>query len=512
MHIHLTGVGGVAMGNLAAMLKQSGHTVTGSDGPLYPPMSDKLRDWGIPVRAFDERNIRRTSGAGAHVDLVVIGNAISRGNAEVEYVLNERVPYMSMAAALSEFYLKDKEVIVVAGTHGKTTTTFLIDHLIAAGGTPPGLFAGGVRGDGMDGWRVSPKSPYFVIEGDEYDTAFFDKSAKFLHYRPRYLVVTSIEFDHADIYDNERLYRRSFERLLRLVPSAGLVVAFAADKGVRETLAGYDYSDVQWYASPDYVKKSMRSGSGRAGLRLAGGLFSFQRDGRRVDFDCPGQVDRFALLGDYNTANALAASLVAKRVGVAETAIVGALTDFPGVLRRQQIRLDRVATKQSGSPLTFIEDFAHHPTAVAATIAAVREAYAGRTLHVLFEPRSATSHRNIFQRRYATAFRKAHCVYLADIFNKKKVPPADRLDVRAIVAELRKKRTATTTRAGKKKAGSRAAKSQSAVEFGKDPDALFAKFRKNFRSTPGGGDVVLVLSNGAFGGIYTKLDEYLSAL
>ncbi|MEQ9367168.1 MAG: Mur ligase domain-containing protein, partial [Leptospirales bacterium] len=222
MHIHLTGVGGVAMGNLAAMLKQSGHSVTGSDGPLYPPMSDKLRDWGIPVRAFDERNIR--SKDGGDVDLVVIGNAISRGNAEVEYVLNERVPYMSMSAALSEFYLKDKEVIVVAGTHGKTTTTFLIDHLLSAGGVSPGLFAGGVRGDGMDGWRVSPESPYFVIEGDEYDTAFFDKSAKFLHYRPRYLVVTSIEFDHADIYENERLYRRSFERLLRLVPSAGLVV------------------------------------------------------------------------------------------------------------------------------------------------------------------------------------------------------------------------------------------------------------------------------------------------
>lgn len=508
MNIHLTGVGGVAMGNLAAMLKQSGHTVTGSDGPLYPPMSEKLRDWGISVRAFDERNIRAKDGG--HVDLVVIGNAISRGNAEVEYVLNERVPYMSMAATISEFYLKDKEVIVVAGTHGKTTTTFLIDHMLSAGGTAPGLFAGGVRGDGMDGWRVSPDSPYFVIEGDEYDTAFFDKSAKFLHYRPRYLVLTSIEFDHADIYENERMYRRSFERLLRLVPSAGLVVGCAGDRGVREVLAGYEFSGVQWYAPPAYVKKSMRSSSSRAGVRLAGGLFSFRRDGRRVDFDCPGRVDRFALLGEYNTLNALAASMIAKQAGVSDTAVIGALADFPGVLRRQQIRLDIAATNKTGTPLTFIEDFAHHPTAVAATIAAVREAYAGRTLHVLFEPRSATSHRNVFQRRYATAFRKAHNVYLSDIFNKKKVPVSERLDVRALVEGLREKRADTDSKKSTPKSPRLAVRH--VVEFGKDPDALFAKFRKSFRCTPANGDVVLVLSNGAFGGIYTKLDEYLSTL
>ena len=493
------------MGNLAAMLKQSGHTVTGSDGPLYPPMSDKLRDWGIPVRAFDERNL--LSEGGGTIDLVVIGNAISRGNAEVEYALNERVPYMSMSAALREFYLKDKAVIVVAGTHGKTTTTFLIDHLLTKGGVAPGLFAGGVRGDGMDGWRVSPKSPFFVIEGDEYDTAFFDKAAKFLHYQPRYLVLTSIEFDHADIYENEREYRRSFKRLLRLVPSAGLVVACASDRGVREVLTGYEYSAVQWYASAAFAKrKHKQTNVSRTDLGLAGGLFSFERRGRQVDFDCPGRVERFALIGEYNTANALAASLVAKNAGVPEAKIIQGLTDFPGVLRRQQIRLDVEATRKAGTPLTLIEDFAHHPTAVVATIAAVREAYVGRTLHVLFEPRSATSHRNIFQRRYATAFRKAHCVYLADIFNKKKVPANERLDVRALVAAIRAKNSGSSTGAAGKSAR------RAIVEFGEDPDDLFAKFRKNFRCTPKAGDVVLVLSNGAFGGIYTKLDEYLAEL
>jgi UDP-N-acetylmuramate: L-alanyl-gamma-D-glutamyl-meso-diaminopimelate ligase len=484
------------MGNLAAMLQRSGHDVTGSDGPLYPPMSDKLRDWGIPVRPFDERSVARDE-----VDLVVIGNAISRGNAEVEYVLNQRVPYMSMSAALSEFYLKDKEVIVVAGTHGKTTTTFLIDHLLTAGGTPPGLFAGGVRGDGLDGFRVSPNSPYFVIEGDEYDTAFFDKGAKFLHYRPRYLVLTSIEFDHADIYENERMYRRSFERLLRIVPSEGLVVACAGDRGVREVLAGYEYSSVQWYAPPGFVADQAKRKSARTAIKLAGGLFSFKRRGRCVDFDCPGRVERFALLGEHNTANALAASLIATRAGVAEGQIRRALATFPGVLRRLQIRLEIAVTKGTGAPLTFIEDFAHHPTAVAVTIDAVREAYPGRSLHVLFEPRSATSHRKVFQRRYATAFRKANHVYLADVFNKKKVPAPERLDVKVLVAAIRQ---GAASRSGKN--------SRRTVEFGSDPDALFAKFRKHFRLTPEGGDVVLALSNGAFGGIYSKLDEYLRGL
>lgn len=488
MNIHLIGVGGVAMGNLAAMLKASGHTVSGSDGPLYPPMSDKLRDWGIAVRSFDERNVRAGS-----VDLVIIGNAISRGNAEVEYVLNEGVPYMSMAAALGEFYLKGKEVIVVSGTHGKTTTAFLIDHLLSAGGTPPGLFVGGVRGDGMDGWRVAPDSPYFVIEGDEYDTAFFDKSAKFLHYRPRYLVVTSVEFDHADIYENERAYRRSFERLLRIVPSAGLVVACAGDKGVRAVLNDYALSEVQWYAPPAYVKRLQR-GSGRAGVRLAGGLFSFERSGRRVEFDCPGRVDRFALYGEHNTSNALAAALIARRAGVAEAQLVAALTDFPGVLRRQQIRLDLATTRKTGTPITFIEDFAHHPTAVAATIAAIREAFRGRRLHVLFEPRSATSHRSVFQRRYTTAFRRAHSVYMCDVFNKAKVPASERLNVKQLVADI--------AESGK----------HDAVVYGKDPDALFGKFRRGFRQTPDGGDVVLALSNGAFGGIYPRIEEYLRSL
>ena len=230
--------------------------------------------------------------------------------------------------------------------------------------------------------------------------------------------------------------------------------------------------------------------------------YQIARKGRRVEFDCPGAVEQFALIGEHNTANALAASLVARQAGVDDAQISGALVDFPGVLRRQQIRVDRLSVNRvENTPLTFIEDFAHHPTAVVATIDAVREAYPGRTLHVLFEPRSATSHRNIFQRRYTAAFRRAHNVYLTDIFNKKKVPAAERLDVKGIIEAIRSKRS--------KGVGQ---KTTSVVEFAKDADALLTKFRKRFRSTPGKGDVVLALSNGAFGGIYTKLDEFLGEL
>lgn len=472
------------MGNLAAMLQKIGHTVSGSDKPLYPPMSDKLREWGIEVKEFDERNVKG-------VDLVIVGNAISRGNVEVEYVLNQRLPYMSMSRALAEFFLKERRVIVVAGTHGKTTTTFLIDHILSQSGEKPGLFAGGVRGDGMDGFRVPDKSPYFVIEGDEYDTAFFDKAAKFLHYRPRFVVLTSVEYDHADIYENEREYRRAFARLLRIVPSEGAVIACAADRGVREVLSGYELAPVQWYAG-----KNAGLMSARNARNFLGGFYSFRRQGRRVEFDFPGMVEDFALIGEHNTSNALAAALVGRYAGVPKNQIVRALRSFPGVLRRQQVRLDLERTKETDAPLSFIEDFAHHPTAVKATIAAVREAYPGRRVHALFEPRSATSHRSVFQRRYASSLAKAHSVYVCDVFDKNKVPAVDRLDVKKIVADIN---------AGRK------SKDAGAAFFGKNADDLFERFRKSFAPSAKG-DVVLAMSNGAFGGIYPRMDEFLRSL
>jgi len=466
MRIHLTGVGGVAMGNLAAMLREIGHTVTGSDVALYPPMSDRLRDWGIEVLPFDAKNVQSA-------DLCIIGNVISRGNVEVEAILNDGIEYTSMSEAIARFFLKRKKVIVVAGTHGKTTTTFLIDHLLSQLEGPPGLFVGGIRADGFPGWRVGD-SDYFVIEGDEYDTAFFDKHSKFLHYRPTYLVLTSIEFDHADIFRNMEEYLLQFRRLLRLVPSNGRVVACADYPHVRDILANHTFSPVLYYGSDD------SSGA------------TFRRAGKRIDFNGIASCDSFPLFGAHNGANALAALLVLRECGFEPDAITKAMESFPGVLRRQQIRVDRTAT--GGTPITLIEDFAHHPTAVRKTLESIRDAYPERAIHALFEPRSATSHRNIFEAEYGDAFSCADHVFITDVFNPEKVNESERLDVRKLIETIRTKKP-----------------EKAHVEFAADPSALLQNFTEGFLPSPGG-DVIVVMSNGAFGGIYPKLDEFVKGI
>ena len=485
MRIHFIGVGGVAMGNMAAMAKKAGHEVSGSDRALYPPMSDRLKDWGIEAREFSEENVGKA-------DLYVIGNAISRGNPEVEKILNLGLPYESMAGALKRFFLNDKDVIVVAGTHGKTTTTFLVDHILSENGEKPGLIVGGVRGDGMEGFRISD-SRHFVIEGDEYDTAFFDKHPKFLHYRPRHLILTSIEFDHADIYRDLFDYDRSFQRLLRLIPSEGSVTACATDSGVRRVMEGYQFSPVQWYGKTEDGGKSTKAKSrktkGGQG-KLPADSSGFIREGRKVTFDGIGTIENFPLIGDHNTSNALAAALVALRIGIPAEGIRKALASFPGVLRRQQIRMELDASEKFG-PLTFMEDFAHHPTAVKETIAAVADAYPERAIHVLFEPRSATSHRNIFQKEYGKSFNRASHLYMTEVFDLHKVDRKEKLDVKGLIKVL-------DDRLSKKKGG---------AVYGASPDKLLEKFAKKFRRSKKG-DVVLVLSNGAFGGIYRKLEVF----
>ena len=477
MHVHLVGIGGAAMGNLAAMFKEKGFKVTGSDQNLYPPMSDRLREWKIPARPFSAKHL-------GNPDLCVIGNAMSRGNEEVEAILNQGLAYTSMSGALAEFFLKGREVIVVAGTHGKTTTTFLIDHIIGTAGKAPGLFVGGIRGDGHPGYRVS-KSKYFVIEGDEYDTAFFDKASKFLRYLPRYLALTSVEFDHADIFSGRADYELTFRRLLRLIPGRGLIAACADDAGARRVLDGYDLAPVIWYGKGRF-EDEQETGSTR-GMQL------FGRRGRSVQLGFLGQVDDFALLGRHNTANALAAALLCRRIGIKDKDIRAALQTFPGVLRRQQIRAE-IQSGPAGAPITVIEDFAHHPTAVRETIHAVKEAYPGRKIHAFFEPRSATSHRSVFQTRYVSAFARADHVYLPDVFNKNKVPANARLDVRKLTRDI-------AERKGK----------SAVVQFSKNPEDLMLAFRKKFRPAPTG-DVILLMSNGAFGGIYEPMDEFVLGL
>lgn len=464
MKVHVTGVGGVAMGNLAAMLQTLGHQVSGSDKDLYPPMSDRLREWKIDAMPFNAANV-----AGA--DLCIIGNVISRGNVEVEEILNSGLPYMSLPQALYEFFLKGRRVIVAAGTHGKTTTTFLMHHILSKCGIQAGLFAGGVRADGMDGFSV-PQSDVFVIEGDEYDSAFFDKGSKFLHYRPRYLILNAVEFDHADIFKDFEDYALSFRRLLRMIPGNGLVAASHDDSGVRQVLKDYRYSPVEWF-----------------GAKQKKGVFSFQRKAGKLHMDGLGTTENFPLIGDYNVRNALAASRVALALGLKPAEILKAMESFPGVMRRQQIRLNR-----RDMPLTLIEDFAHHPTAVLQTIAAARQSFPGRRVHVFLEPRSATSHRNIFQKEYAAALAKSNSVYMCDVHNPKKVSAGERLDVRKVLSE----------------AGRIAGRNFQAV-FGKQPADLVRAFRTNFLPAAKG-DVVLLLSNGAFGGIYPQMEEALRSV
>ena len=483
MKIHLIGVGGAAMGNLAAMLKKTGHRVSGSDLDLYPPMSDRLKDWKINAKPFRASSVKNK-------DLVIVGNAISRGNAELEEALRLGLPITSMAAALQQFFLKGRKVIVVAGTHGKTTTTFLTDYILgeaspgkhgvkgkAKAANLPGLFVGGVRADGHPGFRIPGKNnPYFVIEGDEYDTAFFDKASKFLHYRPHHLILTSVEFDHADIFSDLNHYKQAFRILLRWIPPNGTLVPCLKDAGVADVCRGFKFSEMLGYG------KSSASHARRKGrevqflLKKANGIDD-------LNFSC-----KPALIGAHNTLNALAASLVARRCGLSQNQIIHGLESFPGVLRRQQVR-----ARSADESIIFMEDFAHHPTAVKETLQAVRQAYSGYRIVALYEPRSATSHRNLFTAEYVDSLQSADLVLLPDVFNRQKVSSGQRLDVRSIVQQLNERGTA--------------------AKYCKDPAGVLLALKKDLelKNPARQPTIILAMSNGGFGGIYSQIDAMVSA-
>ncbi len=472
MHIHLIGIGGIAMGNLAAMLKHQGHSVSGSDQELYPPMSTKLKQWGIQAKTFSPTNLEG-------VNLCVIGNAISRGNIELEAILNQNLAYMSMPQALEQFFLQGKNTIVTAGTHGKTSCSFLLDHILQYAGRKNSLFAGGVRQDLMDGFRLGEGSD-FVIEGDEYDSAFFDKGPKFLHYHPHYLILTAVEYDHADIYPNLTSYKLSFKRLLNLIPSSGLVIANRDDANIQDILQGYNLAPVHnYYLGSNASPKNDNWVSS-----------SYQAFGKSWDLSFINKSKNFALAGAHNRANALASSLVALHLGISPQQIKQGLASFPGVLRRQQIRLDLSYKQTASGPLSFIEDFAHHPGALHAIIAAIREKYPQRKLHLLFEPRSASNHRNIFWNLYQHHFSQADYVYISEVFNPKKVQASEKLDVFALVQAIQS--------------------SQTTAFYGKNPQDLLKLFTKHFQASAEG-DVILGLSNGNFGNIYPEIEKFLES-
>jgi len=462
-HVHLIGVCGTAMASLAGMLKQRGFRVTGSDAAAYPPMSDFLASLSVPIaEPYAETNLK------PRPDLVVVGNAISRGNPELEHVLDERIPMRSLPQILQEYFLRGREPIVVAGTHGKTTTTSMLAWIFETAGLKPSFLVGGIAENFNSSFAVR-QGKHFIIEGDEYDTAFFDKGPKFLHYMPDSAILTSVEFDHADIYPDLEAVKTAFKRLVNLVPRRGLLVAWDGNPNVDECIARA-FCRVERYGSSaraDWQIHEVRFEPGRTTWAI------FHGGQRWADFE-------FSLAGDYNVLNATAAAAMAFGYGIAPETIYSALVTFKSVKRRLEV-------KAEVNGITIIDDFAHHPTAIAGTLRALRTVYPSRRLWVLFEPRSNTLRRKIFEGELIESLSLADQVIVASVYRADAIPEAQRLSVGAIVDGL--------VRAGKP-----------ARELA-DADAIVAAIAPELRS----GDVVAILSNGGFGGIYDKLPQRLNS-
>src|SRR5688572_21514811 len=468
MHIHFVAIAGTGMGALAGLLKQRGHEVTGSDENVYPPMSTALERWGIPVAiGFRAENVLTK-----RPDLVVIGNAVRRENPEARAVLESGIAYRSFPDALYEHAIRGKHPVVIAGTHGKTTTTSLVGTLLLEAGRDPSLLVGGLA-ENFGGSFRDGAGPEFVVEGDEYDTAFFDKTPKFLHYHPDTLVVTSIEFDHADIYRDLAHVEGEFAKLVRGLPAAGTLVAASGSRSLDAAAA---------QAPCRVLRYGIEDGSDVEARRLAAGP-----EGTRFELRVRGAGEASALLpawGDYNVANARAAAGVCAALGVPLERSAAGLARFRGVKRRQEVR------GEAGG-ITVVDDFGHHPTAVRETLAALRGRFPDRPLVAVFEPRSNTSRRAVFQREYAEAFDAAARVVVqlvpdAPIYSAFGGEP-ERLSAEQLARDV-------------------SARGVPCVAL-PDVDAIVDHLAKSCAP----GDVVVTLSNGGFGGIWGKLLDRLGS-
>ena len=410
-HIHLTGIGGTGMGSLARLLVEQGHRVTGSDEKLYPPMSDQLAE--LKIRIYEGY---APSNLAERPDLVIIGNVITKMNSEAQEVLRLGIPYRSMPQAVAEFFLKGKTSIVIAGTHGKTTTSALLAWLLTSAGEDPGFLIGGVANN-FEKSAHAGNGRIFVVEGDEYDTAFFDKGPKFLHYQPKAVLLTSIEFDHADIYRNLDHVKESFRKLVAIVPPDGLLVCYGEDENVKDVMRNARGRVVTYGLNDgvDYYPKAVSHSAEGTSFELIGPEFVCEL--------------RTTLSGEHNLLNVIGSVALLCEQGIGIEKIQQGLSTFKGVRRRQEL----VGEVKS---VTVIDDFAHHPTAVAKTIAAMRERYPGRRLWAIFEPRSNTSRRNIFQQEFIEALSNADRVLIGEIFHSERIPERERLDVRTIADTL----------------------------------------------------------------------------
>jgi len=467
-HIHLIGICGTAMASLAGMLQERGFHVAGSDAAAYPPMSTFLESLSIPVaQPFAETNLD------PRPDLVVVGNALSRGNVELERVLDERIPFCSLPQILHDEFLVGKEVVVVAGTHGKTTTTSMLAWIFESAGLQPSFLIGGIAENFGRSFGLGV-GKHFILEGDEYDTAFFDKGPKFLHYFPDSVILTSVEFDHADIYKDLDAVETAFKRLVNLVPRRGRIV-------------GFDSSDSSGASLDRCLQKAFcpveRYGaSDRATWRITNLKLSEDRTSWSVLRDGNPWADfAYALGGEYNVWNATAAAALAANYGISKDTVAQALETFRSVKRRLEV-------KAEVNGITIIDDFAHHPTAIEQTIRALRARYPQSRLWVVLEPRSNTMRRNVLQDALARSLALADRVVVAAIFKSEAIPEAERLDLNRVVDEI--------TKRGKQ------------ARILADADAIVNSIAPELRAP----DVVAILSNGGFGGIYEKLPQRLRAL
>ena len=468
-HIHLIGICGTAMASLAGLLQLKGHRVTGSDQAAYPPMSDLLRSLNIPVaEPFSEKNLQ------PRPDLVIVGNAMSRGNVELEYVLDQRIPFKSLAQVIHEEFLPRRKSLVVAGTHGKTTTTSMLAWIYEVASRQnaelrPSFLIGGVAENFGTSFQLCEGRP-FILEGDEYDTAFFDKGPKFMHYFPDALILTHVEFDHADIYRDLDAVKTAFKRLVNLVPRRGRIVAFDGAPNVDECVSRA-FCRVERYGFRAESEWRMD------GLEHEGGNTCWQvlREHK------PWAEFTMKMAGEHNALNATAAAVLAAGQGIDVEPIVEALATFRSVKRRLEVRavVDGV---------TIIDDFAHHPTAIRETLKALREAYPQQRLWAVLEPRSNTLRRNVFERELVESLSLADRVVVTGVFKLESIPEKERLHPESVVSALR-------------------VKGRDAVLL-KDADSIVEAIAPELRPD----DVVAILSNGGFDGIYDKLPQRLREL
>ena len=455
--IHMMGICGTAMASLAGILKSMGYSVRGSDQNVYPPMSTQLADLKIPLmQGYRAENLE------PRPDFVIVGNVISATNPEAKALLASDIPYLSLPKALGEFVIQDRQSVVIAGTHGKTTTTAMMSVLVEKQGLKPGFLIGGIPLNfGLSFQK--PDGRWFVIEGDEYDTAFFDKVPKFIHYRPRHVILTSVEFDHADIYRDLEHVKDAFRMLLKLIPADGTLIYHAPDRNIQSILSETKCKNVFSYGESegDFQIRDRDSVGGRNQFAVA------FRGARVADV-------ALKSFGIHNSLNALSAFAMAHALKWELSKTLQALAEFKGVKRRQEFLFEVQGRK-------VVEDFAHHPTAVELTLKSMREQYPGARILGVFEPRSATSRRNVFQQDYVRAFRGADLVFLAKPFDTAKIEASQRFSSDQLVQDL---------------------VSQGTPAFlGDSSDQLVAMIRQESRP----GDVVLVMSNGGFDGIYGKL-------